>query len=129
MKPLDKNYINPFGIWQVSTEGDEEGKTIKILGVYTGFVDKIALALANKAYYSLLFKRVNSKVLDKTPKANKVSIAFDIDSGTWDLPSNELVKVMQEAFKDRPNIQVEKSNYFASFSIVDTSLDIETSEK
>ena len=49
-------YTNPYGLWEVTTEGDCEGRSRKGLGVFEGYLDDIAFYLANKAYYTLEFK-------------------------------------------------------------------------
>lgn len=45
-------------IWQVTTEGDCEGRSMKTLGYFVGGVDEIALHLANQCYYSLSFRKI-----------------------------------------------------------------------
>ena len=52
---LPEDYQNLYGLWKVTTEGDEEGRTTKSLGIYEGWVDEIALYLSDKCYYSLTF--------------------------------------------------------------------------
>lgn len=109
-------YTNKFGRWKVTTEGDVEGRTTNDLGVWEGYVDEIALHLADKCYYSLTFKFLEPQPEKLIPVKNKVNIQFDIDSGTWDFSPEGLVKNMKIWFKDRP-VQVENCNYYASFTI------------
>lgn len=114
---LSKEYQNIYGTWKVTTEGDCEGRTVKNLGIFIGNIDDIALHLADKNYYSLNFQKVED--IDKikySDKRNKVDIALDIESKTWDMTSEERVKAMQLLFNGRP-VEIEKSNYYASFII------------
>ena len=43
-----KDYTNPYGIWEVTTESDCSGMTTDHLGVFEGYVDDIALAKEEK---------------------------------------------------------------------------------
>lgn len=49
---------SPFGSWEVTTEGDVEGRTVHRLGIYHGHVAVVALHLAKHPGYSLRFMRV-----------------------------------------------------------------------
>lgn len=100
-------YKHPYGMWEVTTEADCEGKTIKNLGVHEGFIDDIAFALADKQGYSLQFKAVKPKVLDMTPKRKKVNVSLDISSDTWDMNDSELVWFWEEIMKTR-DVKVQK---------------------
>jgi hypothetical protein len=117
-KKLPKNYQSTFGIWEVTTKGDCEGKTPKNLGTYKGHIDEIALYLANKCYYSLHFsyKPEIETINFTTFTPREVSVVLAIDSHTWNMNKDDLVSTMKELFKDRP-VDIEKSNYFASFMI------------
>lgn len=89
--PADK-YKDPVSVWQITTEGDCEGRSTTNLGVYRGHVAEIAFYLADKCYYTLQFKnltgtRTASKKVPKNIKTSKKSvwISFDIESKTWDM--------------------------------------------
>lgn len=120
---MSVGYTNPYGTWAVTTEGDCEGRSITNLGTFTGYVDEIALYLANKSYYSLRFKAVKN-VNEFPPSATKVNVSFDIDSNTWNLGKYALNKKMSELFNDRP-VTINNSNYYASFEISTTDSDAE----
>ena len=113
------DYCNPYGTWRVTTEGDCEGRTIKQLGVHTGYVDEIAFALGSQGGYKLQFQRIDpaSLKLNMTPKQKEIHISFDIDSCTWDLNNAQRVNLMKEVFKNR-DVRVEPSNYYAAFKLV-----------
>lgn len=107
-----------YGTFEVTTEGDCEGRTTRHLGTYTGYIDEIAFALADKCFYSLEFKLIDPKEIDMSPKKNKVSIHLSIDSGTWDLSVRNRIEYFKNLFKDRENVVVdEKCNNYASVNI------------
>lgn len=95
-----KEYTN-YGTFRVTTEGDCEGRSVMDLGVYTGYIDEIAFALADKCYYTLHFKSVEPTPLDMTPKKDTVKISLDIDSGTWDLKGSDAMNYFKSFFADR----------------------------
>lgn len=73
-----------MALWQVTTEGDCEGRTMKDLGYYEGNPVDIAFVLADKAMYSLTFSEVVATIvtpdeLDRT-RSEEVSITFAMDS-------------------------------------------------
>ena len=115
---MKNNYDNVYGVWSVSTDADVEGRTTTFLGVFEGFVDEIALHLANKAYYSLKFDKI-SKIewLDRTPTMSSVHVMFGIDSGTWGMNKETIVNDMKLLFHNRP-VEIKESNYYGSFKIV-----------
>lgn len=120
MKPNPKKdrYLNPYGLWKVTTEGDVEGRTIRQLGIHKGYIDEIALALADRCYYSLNFKAVDPTEKNHLfPTRTKVNVQLDIDSGTWDMHGKTLVEYAKEIFKDRP-VVVDECNYYASFTLL-----------
>lgn len=109
-------YKNPYGVWEVTTEADCEGRTIRNLGTYEGFIDDIAFALADKPYYSLKFKAVQPKTLDMTPKSKEVNVSLDINSDTWDMNNTELVGFWKEVMKNR-DVRVQKGVGFNTVTL------------
>lgn len=62
---------NPVGMWEVTTEGDCEGRTTKQLGVHEGHIVDIARNLASQTGYGLHFRKLKvSKTLRASPKFN-----------------------------------------------------------
>ena len=116
---LDKDYHDPYGTWQVTTDGDVEGRSTRHLGTYQGYLDDIAKALANEAMYDLKFKKVGP--VDQLPEPERepgsVHVQLDIGSKTWDLKSDNRAMLMREVLKDRP-VEVAESNYYASVKLV-----------
>lgn len=105
-------YTN-YGTYRVTTEGDCEGRCIKELGVYTGYIDEIAFALADKCCYKLCFHKVEPHNLDMTPKSGTVTISLGIDSGTWDLNASngEALVYFKRFFAGRDLEVVSAGNY------------------
>ena len=120
-----KMYDSIYGTWQVTTEGDVEGRSTKFLGTFTGYVDEIALYLAKKCYYSLQFKKIEP--VEFKPTKNEVHVMFDIETGTWDMGQMERTKMMQDFFVVRP-VHIKKSNYYGSF-VISTTGETEEDEK
>lgn len=118
LSEVDEKYKDIYGYWRVTTEGDCEGRTTKTLGTFKGYIDDIALSLANKCSYSLCFTKIKEPTEEKyTDKKNKVNVQLDIDSKTWDMTSEERCEVMKELFKDR-NVIIEEGDYYPSFNII-----------
>jgi hypothetical protein len=101
--------MNPYGTWEVTTEGDCEGRSIRHLGTFTGYFDEIAFALAKKCYYALDFKRVeNLDQFDKTPTKNKVVVRI------WDFGKD--IRYYERLLIDR-GVFVKKSNIYESVTL------------
>ena len=109
------DYKNTYGRWQVTTEGDCEGRSTVDLGIHLGHVDDIAFYLADKALYGLQFKKLED-IEEYRAIGKEVHVQFDIESKTWPLTSNELAVQMKEVFIDRP-VGVTESNYYGSFKL------------
>ena len=108
-------YLNPFGEWVVTTEGDVEGRTVSHLGTFMGYIDEIALSLADKCYYSLKFEAIKP-VTSFKPTRKSTVIALDIDSETWDMSSEKRMEFFRKLLQDRP-VVVQEAVYFASVGI------------
>ena len=108
-------YKDIYGRWSVTTEGDCEGHSVVDLGTHVGYVDDIAFYLADRAYYSLKFKKVED-IDEIRPAWKEVHVHFDIESDTWN-NKKETLEEIKEAFIDRP-VGVKESNYFASFVLI-----------
>lgn len=113
---MKKTYNNAYGLWRVTTEGDCEGRSVRDLGVHSGYLDEIAFALADKCYYSLCFKLVEPLQLD-VPQRSKVNIMLDIDSGTWDMQGSQRINFVANLLKDR-DVSVNPCSYYASVELV-----------
>lgn len=114
---MEKVNYTSYGEWEITTEGDCEGRSVRNLGIFEGYIDEIAFALADKACYVLQFSRVQKNIpLDMTPKRNKVNIMLNIDSGTWDMKNEERIDYFKNLFKDR-DIEVLNGTSYASVII------------
>lgn len=112
-----QDYSSPYGFWKVTTEGDCEGRSTRQLGIHAGFIDDIALALADQCCYSLTFTKVDPYYLKHMPpKANKVDVTLDIDSGTWNMDKAQRVAFMEQMLKGR-NVRVSEGKSYASVTI------------
>lgn len=108
-------YLNSYGNWKVTTEGDCEGRTIRDLGTHLGHVDEIAFRLAGSMQggYSLQFQPALS-LPDPTP-VSEVSVSLGVDSDTWDMKAEDRAEfVGLHMFRDRP-VRVGPSNFHAVF--------------
>lgn len=123
MATVKEPYNNPYGTWKVTTEGDCEGRAVTDLGTYTGYIDEIALYLANQCYYSLRFSAAKPYKVGIATE-DSVDVKLDIDSGTWSGSgsSEEVARAMQQVFKDRP-VTIKPGCYFASFVIESKNVD------
>lgn len=124
---LSEKYNSTHGTWQVTTEGDVEGRTTANLGTFTGWIDEIALWLANKSYYTLNFKKLDAQnAIVGAPTRKSVSVTLDIDSNTWGMTPDTRSATMAEIFarENRP-VTISNGTGYASFNI---STDKETAE-
>lgn len=110
-----------YGLWEVTTEGDEEGRTTRNLGTHEGHFDEIAFKLASQSYYSLRFRVIDStEFRDKKPTGTKVAVSFDIGTGTWDLRGEELAAVYEQWFKKNGRkVTVEAGGVYAGVTLYD----------
>lgn len=115
---MKRQEYSVYGVFKVTTEGDCEGRSVRDLGTYEGYIDEIAFALADKCYYSLEFHQINLKEfkLDMIPKRKEVNIRLNTDSRTWDLEGKDKIKYFKNLFKDR-NIEVSDGNFYSSVKI------------
>lgn len=114
---LREDYKNTYGVWEVTTEGDCEGRSTKNLGKFIGHIDDIALFLANQCYYSLRFSRTEeAQAIKLTDQKNEVAVSLDVNSKTWNMKPVDRIATMKELFKERP-VEIKHSNFYASFVI------------
>ena len=106
--------MNVYGTWSVTTEGDCEGKSVSRLGSYEGYIDEIALHLAEKCYYTLNFKPIENIRGEFKPTKTDVSISLDLK----DYSVDEIKKI----FSSRP-VKVERGCYYKSYIITSNNAD------
>lgn len=112
-----QRYSKAYGTWEVTTEGDVEGRTTKHLGTYTGYLDEIAFSLADLCYYSLTFKSVKPLELRKDKTNQKsVCVRLDSESNTWDMDSNARVNHFRNMLDGR-GIMVKSGGSFAAVTL------------
>jgi len=114
---LSSAYKSSYGLWEVSTEGDCEGRSTTQLGKYFGHMDEIALFLADRCFYSLQMNKIADDCYDfGEPTKKGVYVQLGIKSDTWDMDGDHRAEVIGEAYKDRP-INVREGKYYASVYI------------
>ena len=100
--------MNNYGIWNVTTEGDCEGRTMKNLGVWEGYVDEIAFELADKCFYKLYFKPAQ---INKPNQIKRKDVCISIDGlCSWDTKREEEIRIAKNFFEDR-NVFVDYGNF------------------
>lgn len=123
--PISK-YTNPIGVWRVTTEGDEEGRSIKDLGVCHGHICQIAFKLAHECGHSLMFTATDAKDYFVLPESEaifsnrkRIDIHLDIDSNTWSLNPSDRAKWFKSFLNldESSNIEVKVSNYYACVTL------------
>ncbi|MDE7246240.1 MAG: hypothetical protein K2O18_20010 [Oscillospiraceae bacterium] len=113
------DYMNPNGIWIVSTEGDDEALTMRSLGMYSGRIDEIAFALADKASYALHFKKVDLSIPAPPPAKARtyISIVLDNESGIQHLSPEGRAKFVRKMLKDASNIEVRECQIYGAVGL------------
>lgn len=109
------NIWKPVGLWCVTTQGDEEGKSTRQLGVHEGHIVDIAHALSAEAFYELNFRPVTAldKMNIRAPRSS-VHVTLDIDSGTWSMEKGPRMAYFRAMVKDRDDVKISESNYYAA---------------
>lgn len=87
-------YGRPEALWEITTEGDCEGRTINSLGIEYGNIFDLARKYSGHCMYSLRFERAKSVV--KNPETKEVHVSLGIDSGTWKDPAVLLPDIFRE---------------------------------
>lgn len=94
-----------YGVFNVYTESKVAGLEDRevSLGMYEGYVDEIAFALADKCNKTLTFKPVDFKLKDNAPKKKSVHIMIDClgYEDILNMSEEELLAYYQNLFVDR----------------------------
>ena len=105
---LTEAYQDPYGLWEVSTDCDEGNRT-KVLGIYEGFIDEIALSIPpNRIGYggltftALVIIRKEDSEDGFAPLQNKVVVSLAANSGTWSGSCEDRAHVIGDLFAGRP---------------------------
>lgn len=115
-----ENNMDGYGLWEVSTEGDCEGKSIQRLGIFRGYLDKIAFALAEKAMYTLMFKRVDTKIPKPTRIRTQVDVCLDLNLWACGMTDDERVKYFSRLLEGR-DVEVCHSQNYAAVTLKRTN--------
>lgn len=119
---MKKQVVMPpstYGMWSVTTEGDEEGRTVRHLGSFLGQFDDIALHLADKAYYGLRFEYNSAEVVKLKPTKSEVQVSLGISTGTWDVVGQDRVKLFSSwlQFNGRKQVSVSEGQFYACVNL------------
>lgn len=110
-----------YNTWQVTTEGDCEGRSIRHLGVHVGNIDDIAFALASQAYYGLRFELVEPTVVSEyEPTGTKIEVSIDVKSGTWDMNKNDRIAYFKRMLRGR-DVTVKSGTYYSCVTLISNS--------
>lgn len=113
--------FNPIGWWQVTTEGDCEGRSTRMVGVFYGHLAEIAFAKRKESGYKLHFSPVSGReapkkvptyevVREAKDKVIRVHIGLDYKMTEGCKPMPEGVA----AWLDADGVVVTPSNYYDS---------------
>lgn len=110
MKDKKLSFMEPYGLWEVSTEGDCEGRSTRKLGIFKGNYQDIAFALADRCYYVLWFKKLDESLftLPHVKTKDSVNILFDDCHG---ISRKDMVKGVSEVLSGEPEISVEPGRW------------------
>ena len=112
---FDTDYSNPYGLWEVTTEGDCEGKSTIHLGTFIGYLDEIATALSGAAFYTLTFKKISGeKAPVSYPSVKDVHV--NLSGGPAISDDSKRLALFRQMLEKRP-VKVEPSNYWHSVRI------------
>ncbi len=118
---LEEKFGTPVRWWEVSTEGDCEGKSSKHLGIHYGHIAEIAFSLGNQGGYQLYFEPREMDSTHGSPEYNHPNrqavckeIHISIGNETW-LKGREGVL---EVWLDCPEVKVKPSNYHGAVELV-----------
>lgn len=109
-----RKYLSPVGIWEVTTEGDVEGRSTNNLRVWAGHIAEIAFHLADKCGYKLQFRDMSnySSVIPLTVPDNNTTtrdhvwISLGVDSGTWDMNPEDRAKFVADLLDSDDQLDV-----------------------
>jgi hypothetical protein len=94
-----RKYLSPKGLWEVTTEDDEEGRSTKNLGIWHGHIAEIAFHLAHECFYTLQFRDISDSSVvpftvpdDNTTTFDNVWISLFVDSNTWGMTPEDRAK-------------------------------------
>lgn len=113
LKQIEQDNFNPYGVWEVTTEGDCEGRSTKRLGRHEGNIFDIAKSLGSQSFYSLNFKRVgylDVALINQPKKQKDVHITINDNGKRID----DITKIMKSAPED---VIVGQSNYHSCVKI------------
>lgn len=67
---------DPDGVWKVTTENDEEGRTTKTFGRFKGHFGELAMAYGGAAYYALSLEPSEPEPIEKTVPTHEANVCI-----------------------------------------------------
>ncbi|WCK57226.1 hypothetical protein PP175_28980 (plasmid) [Aneurinibacillus sp. Ricciae_BoGa-3] len=89
LKQLEEENFDVFGVWKVTTEGDEEGRTTKDLGTHSGNIFDIVKKLSDQSFYKLRVERVGHYKPNEKDLHKKHSVNFSIEDKSIKMHNEE----------------------------------------
>lgn len=117
MKELESRHFDINGIWEVTTEGDVEGRSTKQLGTHPGNLFEIVKQLNGQSYYSLRLKRVghiNPQELNTIKKREAHFTVVDTYIKLFD--KNDQINKLKTELPD--GHQLTESNFYGAIKLV-----------
>lgn len=112
-------------IWEVTTEGDVEGKTTVSLGLFQGNPVDIALFLGKKSYYQLQFKKPKNLEVTIVTKEDRQSETVYVYKGIGSAVSREDWALYAKNNK----VSLKEGNYYESLILTDLTFDKERAKR
>lgn len=110
----DNGVWKPEGLWCVTTQGDEEGRTTRQLGTHEGHIVDIAYKLSGEVNYDLNFRPVKTLLEAKLSKPREtVHVTLD-EAGTSSMESEARQAWFRAMIKDRTDVKIIPSAYYGA---------------
>lgn len=120
--------VENFGTYVVTVDADDEGRSSRNLGVYTGYIDEIAFYLANKHKIlpPLEFRKIPDPTkFDKDVMVDRVAIhLYDIPENYKASGSDALMDYASDLFNGRP-VNIQKATWYHSIWLENPSFNPE----
>lgn len=73
LNEIQNKYGNPNNIWEVRTEGDCEGRTMRVIGVFQGHIADVYAYCYPRQVYNLYFKSICPPKIQTIPPDNIIT--------------------------------------------------------
>lgn len=99
---------DPNGIWEIKTEGDVEGRSTQLIGIFEGNIIDILTAIHEKCYYNFFIKKIEKteEIFNSIKGPSKIKVFVDYP---LDISSDEKKTLNTSLFK-KDNIFIDENN-------------------